>query len=124
MPIDQSDEIGGSVTAECGLGEMGVGRQIIVGGCPDVREIAAATAGNHDLPARLRRVIDQQDPAAPLPGKCRTEHSGGPGPDNDCVIQTGSRNGPEPYAASGTVRNGWKVDIRMEKTGASSPASS
>ena len=44
VPIDQVDELGRCEAAQCGLGEVRVGREEVIGRGTGVREIAAAPA--------------------------------------------------------------------------------
>ena len=69
VTIDQGDEVGRSETAQCGLGKMRIGGKEVGGRGADVGEIASPAARNQDLPARLRRMIEEQDATTALPGE-------------------------------------------------------
>ena len=92
VSVDNGYEVGRTEAAERRLGEMRVGRKEIVSRSAEVGEIAAAPARDKDLAPGLGRVIDEQDPAPPLAGQRRAEHSGRPGTDDNCVKRAGKRH--------------------------------
>ena len=96
MAFDQFDEVGRSKAAQRRFGEMRIGRQEIRGRCTDIGEIASPAAGNQDLAAWLRRMVDEKGAAPPLPRLSCAKHSRRAGADNDCVKGTGCQHGRGP----------------------------
>src|SRR5437868_5943981 len=85
MAFHERDEIPRRVALERRAAERGIGREVIRMRCVEVGEVATAAAGNSDLLADLLVVIDEQDPAAPLPRRGGAHHARGPGADDGDV---------------------------------------
>jgi hypothetical protein len=66
--FDQGDEIGGSVTRQCGFGEVRVRGKEVFRLAMKVGEIAPAAAGDQDLFADAIRVFEDSDAAAAFSG--------------------------------------------------------
>lgn len=52
VAFDETDEVGGRVTGESGLGEVGIGGEEVVGAGVQIGEVAPATAGDEDFFSR------------------------------------------------------------------------
>ncbi len=82
MALDHRDEVALGVAGERGLAEVRVGGEKSLGRDLEVSEVAASAAGDQNLGARLRAMLEQQDaPAAPPrahrahhPGRARAQH--------------------------------------------------
>ena len=98
VPGDQGAEILGGVLREGGAGEMRIGGEEALRRGSGVGEITASAAGDQDLAARLVGVVEQQHPAAPLPGRGGAHQAGRPGPDHDHVVPC------QPHLISGVPR--------------------
>jgi hypothetical protein len=64
--LDELEEICGRKTSESGFCEMRIGGEKVVRACMNVREIAAAPAGDQDFLADAIGVFDDRDAAAPF----------------------------------------------------------
>jgi len=66
--LDQLEKVPRLVEGERGLGEVGILREEVGGRAVNVGEVAAAAAGDEDLAARLRVVVQHRHAAAALAG--------------------------------------------------------
>ncbi len=83
MPPDEIDEVRRRVARERRARELRVlGEIAVVALGLDIREVAAAAAGDADLFAEPRCMFDQHDARAALAGNRRAHHAGGPGADD------------------------------------------
>lgn len=86
MALEQPEEVARRIARQRRAREMRIRRQIVVGAGVQVREVAAAAARDADLLGEPRRVIDQHDAAAELPGDRGAHHPGGARADHGDVI--------------------------------------
>lgn len=82
---DELDEILRRIASECGFREVRITGDEVLGTSVDVSEIASAAAGDNDLAAHLRIVLDHENTTAALPRLDRTEKTGRSAADNDRV---------------------------------------
>ena len=83
MPPDEIDEVRRRVARERRACELRVLGEIpLVPSGLDIREVAAAAAGDADLLAEPRCMFDQHDARAALACDGRAHHAGGPGADD------------------------------------------
>ena len=75
--FDESDEVGGRVAGERGLGEVGIGGEEIFRAAVEVGEVAAASAGDEDFLAGTRGVFEDGDAAAAAAGFDGAHQAGG-----------------------------------------------
>jgi hypothetical protein len=81
----ESDEIGGVVAGESGLGEVRIfGKEMLRLGVK-IREIAAAAAGDKDFLADFFGAFEKDDAAATLSGFYGAQETGGPATQDDYV---------------------------------------
>ena len=85
MLVHESNEVTRRVARKGGLGEVGVGGDVVCRRSPGVGEVASSAAGNADLFARRLRMIEEQDPPPALPGTNGAHHPRGSGSKNDGV---------------------------------------
>ena len=106
VPIDQRDEVARRVARQRRAAERRVVGQEVRRPRVAVGEVAAAAAGDADLLGDLRRVVEQQDPQAALPGDGRAQQAGGAGADDDGVesLHPSARVRQKPYLAESICR--------------------
>jgi hypothetical protein len=85
MLLHQREEIGWRVTSQGGLGKMRIGREEVVRLAADVREIAAAAAGDENLFAQTVGVFENRDPMLALAGLDGAHQARCPAAENECV---------------------------------------
>ena len=115
VAVDQLNEIVLGIAGEGGLGEMGILAQETLRRAVEVREIAAAPAGDADLLTRRFRVIDDQDAPARMGG---THHAGSPGSDDHRIELHGAAlapGGPRGQAGASGIRLRHAPQPRQEK---------
>jgi hypothetical protein len=85
MFFHQSQEIRRSITGERRLGEVTIMRKKIIRGGVQVGEVAAAAAGDQNLPADSIRALQHEDTPTALAGFDGTHQAGGTSSENDDV---------------------------------------
>jgi hypothetical protein len=85
MLFDQRDEVRRSVAGERGFCEVLICAEEILRAAVDVREIAAAAAGDEDFLANATGTLEDGDAAAAFAGFGGAEKSCGTSPENQCV---------------------------------------
>ena len=83
--MDERDEVGGRVTGERGLREVGIGREEVFGATVEVGEVAAASAGDEDLLARAFGVLEDGSTRVRAAGVDGADESGGTCAEDDRV---------------------------------------
>jgi hypothetical protein len=81
--FDEVDEVLRGVSGEGGAVEVGVVGDVLLGGGPEIGEVAAATAGDEDLATDLIVAFEEQDFAAALGGFEGAEEAGCAGAEDD-----------------------------------------
>jgi hypothetical protein len=68
VSFDEGDEVARGVAGECGLGEVGVGGEIVIGRGVEVGEVAAASAGDEDFLAGAVGLFEDESATAAASG--------------------------------------------------------
>jgi hypothetical protein len=85
MPFYQRNKIRRRVAGQRGFGEVFVGAEKIIGAAMDVREIAAAAAGDEDFLADAVSAFEDGDAASSFSGLGRAEEAGGASAEDQSV---------------------------------------
>ncbi len=111
---DQLDEVRGGEPAERRPAEVRVVGQVGAGLDPEVGEVAAAAAGDRNLPCDLRGVVEDEDLPAALPGRAASHQARGAGADDHGVPSGFGRHGGDPNTAPLRASTGASVGARLD----------
>jgi hypothetical protein len=85
VAADQFEKVLRLIARQCGFRKMGIFREEVCRRALDVGEVASASAGDEDLAARLRIVLEEQHPATAPAGDRGAHQAGSTGTQHDGI---------------------------------------